>query len=195
MTTITKHVPKKILKKRISPQKASDAITLTLGDIVDKVKSKGYTIGKVIGKRANGIVYDGFDENGTPIIIKFIPANKKRSVSAEKIIPSYLNQLKNSCRPDLTCLLDYVIEKDSQYYAFVNRFMDGMPLNKIALEDFTFIEKLQICLGMATAIEFMHHNGVVHRDIKPQNTMVDVNIDGDITSVGIIDMDLACIPL
>jgi serine/threonine protein kinase len=178
---------------QVSP-KASQKKIVTLDDIIDHLKSMGYTIGELIGEGASGKVYNAYDRDGTQVIIKFIPTKKKRSVSAEKIIPTYLKQLKGLCRPDITCLLDYVIENGAQYYAFVNKYMEGQPLNKIVMSNLGFMDKLKICLDMAAAIEFMHDNGVSHRDIKPGNTMVNINNANNTITTGIIDMDMACIP-
>ena len=171
------------------PTTKSENVTDNLNNIISVMQDKGYKLQEQIGKGASGIVYKAISNDGEIVIIKFIPKNKARSIIGEKYIPTYLNLLKNKCRNDLTCLLDY--DMDQSYYAFVNRFISGKTLNNINLSSLSFKQKLEIAINMANAIAFMHDSGVIHRDIKPGNTMI--NIIRDKISTGIIDMDLACI--
>lgn len=160
-----------------------------LDQLIRELESKGYKIGALIGKGASGQVYNAYKDSAE-VIIKFIPIAKRRSVIAEQWIPTYLKQLKELCRLDITCLLDFAV--NDKYYAFVNKYMPGYPLNKIDMSTLSFSQKMSIALQMSNAIQFMHDNGVVHRDIKPGNTMVHINPD-DSVQTGIIDMDMACI--
>ena len=46
------------------------------------------------------------------------------------------------------------------------------PLTKL-IRSFTLEEKLRVAIEIASALAEIHHSNVVHKDIKPQNILVD----------------------
>jgi eukaryotic-like serine/threonine-protein kinase len=57
----------------------------------------------------------------------------------------------------------------------VSDFIDGVPLNKfIEVKRLTFRESAALVADLADALDYAHSMGLVHRDIKPGNIMVEV---------------------
>ena len=59
----------------------------------------------------------------------------------------------------------------------VMRYVDGPPLNK-AREGMTVEEKVRVIREIAFALHEAHRLGVVHRDVKPGNILVERGEDG-----------------
>jgi len=45
---------------------------------------------------------------------------------------------------------------------------------------------------LATGLKYIHNNGVIHRDVKPSNILVNLNDDFKVTELKIADFGIAC---
>ena len=72
-------------------------------------------------------------------------------------------------------------------YYIVMEYVEGMTLKQyIQKNDPIPIEKaLDIMKQITAAISHAHHNGIIHRDIKPQNILIDNEGNVKITDFGI----------
>lgn len=74
---------------------------------------------------------------------------------------------------------------DESFY-IVSDFIDGQTLGAWANQRRrTDDEVAAVCRAMATAIEHAHQMGVVHRDMKPSNVLVDLDDQPHITDFGL----------
>lgn len=91
--------------------------------------------------------------------------------------------------PHIVRVLDYGADRDLQY--LVMEYVEGQELNSKLKEIgvFEWRYALEVLDQLATALEHAHSHGVVHRDIKPQNLML--NDDG---LVKVLDFGIARIP-
>ncbi|MDZ5711607.1 Stk1 family PASTA domain-containing Ser/Thr kinase [Jeotgalibacillus haloalkalitolerans] len=87
--------------------------------------------------------------------------------------------------PNIVSMYDVGDEED--YYFLVMEYVEGMTLKQyiqeqspLALED-----AIDIMLQLTSAIAHAHHNGIIHRDIKPQNILIDQEGNIKITDFGI----------
>jgi serine/threonine protein kinase len=72
----------------------------------------------------------------------------------------------------------------------VSDFIDGVPLDKrMAVHRFPHRPSLDICLKVADALEHSHRFGVIHRDLKPGNILLDAAGDPHITDFGLAKRD------
>jgi serine/threonine-protein kinase len=82
-------------------------------------------------------------------------------------------------------------EQDNQRY-LVMRYMPGGTLaNKIKEGALTFREATQIILQIAPALDAVHAQGVVHRDLKPGNILFDSYGNAAISDFGIAHLSAA----
>ena len=70
------------------------------------------------------------------------------------------------------CSIHEHLEEDDQIF-IVMQYVEGEPLSdKIQRKSFTVRESLEITLQVAEALDEAHSQGIIHRDIKPQNILV-----------------------
>ncbi len=166
-------------------------VTKTLETPTDKLSSgttfaDRYKIIGEIGKGGMGTVYKALDTQiNEEVALKLI---RPEIASDEKILKRFSNELKlarkishkNVCRM-------YHLEREKETPYISMEYVEGEDLKsfirkkkKLANEESISIAK-QVCEGLAEA----HELGVVHRDLKPQNIMIDDKGKAKIMDFGI----------
>lgn len=75
-------------------------------------------------------------------------------------------------------------------YFYLMEYVDGTSLAELAAaQSMTPAEALQIVADVCNAIQFAHDNGVVHRDIKPTNILVNTSGDVKIADFGLAKLN------
>ena len=73
------------------------------------------------------------------------------------------------------------------YYSM--ELLNGIVTPKRVQEEFTIAQKLQVIIQAARGLGYLHANGIVHRDVKPDNAVVCETLPGEfvtkITDLGI----------
>lgn len=87
--------------------------------------------------------------------------------------------------PNIVSMYD-VGDEDNHYY-LVMEYVEGLTLKEyiqhhspVSLDDV-----IHIMSQLTSAISHAHHNGIIHRDIKPQNVLIDLDGNIKITDFGI----------
>lgn len=81
----------------------------------------------------------------------------------------------------------YDVGEDGDIYYIVMEYVEGLTLKQYIQQNFPIpIETaLAIMKQITAAISHAHHNGIIHRDIKPQNILIDCDENVKITDFGI----------
>ncbi|MGH9281906.1 MAG: Stk1 family PASTA domain-containing Ser/Thr kinase [Acidimicrobiales bacterium] len=91
----------------------------------------------------------------------------------------------NLSHPNIVSVYDWGEEDDT--YFIVMEYVDGRPLSSIIRSQGPLLADRAASIGadVAGALAFAHRNGVVHRDVKPGNVLLDVNDHVKVTDFGI----------
>jgi serine/threonine protein kinase len=133
---------------------------------------KKYRIGKIIGRGVFGTVYNGYIiSSGERIAIKTEPTHSEINIlKHETTILNHLYQKGCRCTP-----IVYWYGINKQYSCLI------MPYYKTTLYEYIYkipkkeltIEKINnIMIKLIQLLENIHKHYVIHRDIKPQNFMI-----------------------
>jgi len=132
-----------------------------------------YEIIEVIGSGGMADVYKAVDHKlNRPVAIKVL---KKEYASDQNFVSKFRAEAQAAAglmHPNIVNVYD-VGEEQGLYY-FVMELVEGITLKhyiekKIRL---TVKEAVSIAIQVAMGIEAAHNNGIIHRDIKPQNIMI-----------------------
>jgi serine/threonine-protein kinase len=134
-----------------------------------------YRVVSEIGRGAMGIVYRGEDEAlGRSVAIKTILASMQSEEQA-----GYLARFRQEAKalgglnhPSIITVYEFGDEGGVAYLAM--EYLEGRELRElIAKKQLDVAAAANIAAQVAEGLAFAHSRGVVHRDVKPGNVMVD----------------------
>ncbi len=144
---------------------------------MEELKTLGrYQIQGVLGKGAMGLVYDGRDPNlARRVAIKTILTRKLDAEAARLVALRFEREVHGVAR------------LNHRHIYIVMEFIQGKELKDFfdANERFDVKKIFRLMLELLDALHFAHEAGIVHRDIKPGNVMVDANGHVKLTDFGV----------
>ena len=126
----------------------------------------GVEIADLIGSGKYADVFTGYI--GTDIVaLKIMKPVRPLKYNREAKI---LMNLKDG--PNIVKLIKVVKNPESQQLTFIFEYIQNTELNEL-IDTFTEKEAKYYLFQLLRAIHYAHSNGIMHRDIKPQNIMYD----------------------
>ncbi len=154
-------------------------------------KLPGYDFGEKIGEGGMATVYRGQQLSlQRPVAIKMLNQQMAKhsqvyeAFEREAVIIARLNH------PNIIHVIDRGIcgagEGEQGRPYFIMEFVDGVDLACLIREGQLPLQKrIEICLQICKALSYAHKNGVVHRDVKPGNVIVDDDLNVKVLDFGI----------
>jgi len=142
----------------------------------------GYTISEQVGKGGFGVVYKAVHHPTMRIVAL------KVLFSKAPLLTSYFeNEVQLIARlrhPNIATLYDAQLGAPPLYYTM--DYVDGQRLNDyVKTAAVSLSERIELIRQVAEAVGYAHGQGVVHRDIKPQNILVDPQRQPHVIDFGI----------
>lgn len=143
--------------------------------ITETVKRFGrFEIIRQLGAGAFGTVYQAHDPQLDRTVALKVPQGFARKGDDE--YTRFLREARAaaSLRHASICPVHDVVEQEDVVY-IVMEFIDGKPLSKFINADQPHPERRAVAIvrKLAMALEVAHQSGVIHRDLKPDNIMID----------------------
>src|SRR5712692_4243645 len=148
-----------------------------------------YNIERVLGKGAMGVVYEGVDPRlGRRVAIKTILKSHLDEDTGKDFAMRFVREAQPVARlnhPNIVQVYDFGEEGDIAY--LVMEFIKGKELKNFfdANERFDLKEVVRIMSELCEALDFAHNAGIVYRDIKPANVMLDSQARTKLTDFGV----------
>lgn len=149
-------------------------------------KIGSYTITEKIAEGGMAVVYQGLQESlNRPVAIKVL----KQKFLREKHVVEYFKResliIARLIHPNIIHVIDRGLTKTGRPY-FVMNFIKGTDTARLIHKGgLSFNRKLDIVINTCKALAYAHKNGVIHRDVKPANILIDSEGNAVVTDFGI----------
>jgi serine/threonine protein kinase len=156
----------------------------------DELRSLGrYEINGVLGKGAMGLVYDGLDPKlNRRVAIKTILTGKLSAEAARMATVRFEREVRAVARlnhGNVVQVYDFGTEGELAY--IVMEYIQGRELKDYfdAKERLDLKTIFRIMTELLDALHFAHEAGIIHRDVKPANIMIDAGGHAKLTDFGV----------
>jgi serine/threonine protein kinase len=133
-----------------------------------------YQLIKLLGEGGMGEVWQAHDTPADrPVALKFI---RPELVNNTQVRTRFLNEAKTHGKLEHDRIVPlYAVLEEGDRLAFVLRFIEGQSLADVIRSHFPLSEEfvLSSARDILHALGYAHQHGVIHRDVKPQNVLVD----------------------
>lgn len=142
--------------------------------MIGRVISGRYVVQAIVGTGGMAIVYRAFDKKKNRIVA--IKVLRPEYESDEEFVRRFSREAEAASKvshENIVNLLDVGIDGDLRY--IVMEYVDGQTLKEMIRQQ-GFINPdtaIRMTIRILAAVDHAHRNGIVHRDIKPQNILVD----------------------
>ncbi|KAL3368469.1 hypothetical protein AABB24_009366 [Solanum stoloniferum] len=138
----------------------------------------------LIGLGGFGTVYRGVLCDGTNVALK---SCKLQSSQGIEEFQTEIEMLSHFRHPYLVSLIGYCDENNVTILIF--EYMENGNLSRHLygsyLPTMSWEQRLEICIGAARGLHYLHNNAVIHRDVKSTNILLDENFVAKITDFGL----------
>ncbi|MFC1668307.1 HEAT repeat domain-containing protein [Chlamydiota bacterium] len=161
-------------------------------DLVGKTIG-GFKIEREIGRGAMGFVYEAYQQDlHRKVALKIL---SPQLANDEMFVKRFQIEAKSAAKIHHNNIATiFAFGEDHSIYYYAMEFVDGLTLDGYITEKKPKLsEKLTLISHIAKALQYAHEHGIIHRDIKSQNIMVDSENRVVITDFGLAKIEEATI--
>ena len=161
-------------------------VTAELQDRLTHVLNGRYVVKKLLGAGGMGAVFLADDLTlERTVAIKVLPPDMSRD---ERVVARFQREAKTAAKLDHRHIIPiHRVESESGLHYFVMKYVTGRSLDSMLEggEPLPIPFATRVLTEAAAALGHAHQRGVVHRDVKPANIMLDADEQVVLTDFGI----------
>ncbi|MGH8794164.1 MAG: protein kinase domain-containing protein [Stackebrandtia sp.] len=152
---------------------------LAAGPLAGQRIADRYRVGDLIAAGGNAYVYRASDERlERPVAVKVLKA-----AAGVRARTSFAREAKLAARlwhPNVVAVFDHGDHAGLPY--LVMEYVDGQTLRDVlnVRRRLPAVDALRVCRRVLDGLAAAHRNGLVHRDVKPENVLVPHDAPGDV---------------
>jgi eukaryotic-like serine/threonine-protein kinase len=157
-------------------------VCLLESDIPAAVVADGLELLEEIGRGGMGVVYKGWHAPlGRAVAVKFLAEGPAGDPDSRRRLEREARLLARLTHPGIVAVHDLGQDGDRPF--IVMEYVEGRPLSEALPLDTE--RAIDVALQACDALAYAHRHGVVHRDVKPANILIDGAGRVKITDFGI----------
>ena len=164
---------------RVADKKKAKKPTTILGDVGD------YELQEEIGRGGQGVVYRAHQKSlNRTVALKVIGLGYWAN---EADLKRFRREAEAAASLDHPCIVPIyeVGERDGQCY-FSMKFVEGGQLDQVVSREAIPIRRaVELIAKLGRTVHHAHEHGILHRDIKPGNILLDANGEPHLTDFGL----------
>ena len=177
------------IRARLGEERSTAGNRLTSRDCAVPTQIDKFEIIQEIGRGSFGIVFKARDTELSRIVAIKMPRAGRLASDAE--IERFLREARSASQlnhPNIVKLLE-VGHSDGLCY-LVSEYIDGQALNaSLRSQAWTHRSIVQILVQIADAVHYAHEAGVIHRDLKLANVILDQQYHSHVTDLGLAKLE------
>ena len=143
----------------------------------------GYKILDEIGSGGMGRVFLALDEGlGRRVAIKTLASRYSNDSHLRARFMQEARSMAQLSHPNVVRI--YNLGQPGEIPHFVMEYVVGVPLTQ-ACQPLTLRQKIEMLYKIALAVDFLHRNDVIHRDLKPGNILVGADLEPKLLDFGL----------
>ena len=155
----------------------------------EKVLAGRYLLVEQIGVGGMAIVYRAIDRNtGHNVAVKVLKPEFNRDAEFVSRFQREAEAASKMIHHNIVNLLDVGMDGENRF--LIMEHVHGMTLKEVIQEKgrISAPTAVQIAIRILSALQHAHQNGIIHRDIKPQNILMNANGHVKVADFGIARM-------
>lgn len=141
--------------------------------MIDRVIGKRYVIKEAVGTGGMAVVYRAWDTvNKRTVAIKVLRPELETDTEFVRRFSREAEAASKVSHENIVNMLD--VGKDEELRYIVMEYVDGQTLKELIRSEGRIRPDMAVrmAIRILAAVDHAHRNGIVHRDIKPQNIML-----------------------
>jgi serine/threonine-protein kinase len=154
--------------------------------VQETVLNGRYRLGEVLGEGGMAVVYRAQDVLlNRPVAVKILRAQYAADESFLRRFEREAQSAAGFSHPNIVNVYD--VGTDGNQHYIVMEYIRGPSLKELIRRQGPFsVDGAIFIIGQVTsALDYAHHRGLIHRDIKPQNILVDRDGNAKVVDFGI----------
>jgi serine/threonine protein kinase len=154
-------------------------------DPLGRTRIGHYVVGRLLGEGGMGRVYEAMAPDGTRVALKVVKADYARDETFRRRFHREARIAQMVKHPNVVPVL--AIGESEGIPFMAQKFIDGDSLAQKLERDgpLEVAGAVHVCEGVAAGLEALWAAGMVHRDVKPANILLDERGDAYITDFGL----------
>jgi predicted Ser/Thr protein kinase len=148
-----------------------------------------YRVSSILGSGGMGEVYRAEDTKlGQTVALKFLPVRLARDPILLERLHEEVRLGRQISHPNVCRIYD-IVEADGAHFVAME-YVDGEDLSRLLqrIGRLAHDKAVDITRGIAAGLAAAHAKGILHRDLKPPNVMVDARGDARIMDFGLANV-------
>jgi serine/threonine-protein kinase len=154
--------------------------------VVGEVIAERYELEELVGSGGMSSVFRARDQLlERRVALKILHAHYAEDADTVERFRREARAVAQLSHPNIVTVIDRGEEGNRQFIVF--EYIEGQTLKEIVEErgPLPVREAVELAIGVAHGLAFAHQNGLVHRDVKPQNVLLNGDGEPKVTDFGI----------
>ncbi len=158
----------------------------------------GFEIVREVGRGGMGVVYEARQQMPQRrVALKVVRGDYAASQERVRLFQREIRALARLRHAGIPSIFESGVSSGGPFYAM--EYVDGLSLTEFARRhELGVRERLRLFLRLCAAISYAHQHGVIHRDLKPGNVLVEEGGTLKVLDFGlarITDSDVSCVTM